>query len=93
MLHIAREAVSNSMRHSRAAHGKLALKAVDGGVLLEIADDGIGFGHDARAMGGSGLRNIRSRARQIGAQLDIVSTPGSGTCITVYIRKRETTDK
>ena len=90
MLHIAREAVSNSMRHSHAVHGKLALLVVDGGVMLEIVDDGIGFDRNARDVGGSGLRNIRSRARQIGARLDISSTPGSGTRITLYIPKRQT---
>jgi NO-binding membrane sensor protein with MHYT domain/two-component sensor histidine kinase len=88
VLHIAREAVSNSMRHSRAGHGKLTLLAVDGGVVLEIADDGIGF--DRNAHGGSGLRNIRSRARQIGARLDISSTPGGGTRIAMVIPKRKT---
>jgi signal transduction histidine kinase len=92
VLHIAREAVSNSMRHSQAAHGKLALRAMDGDVMLEIADDGIGFDTNAREMRGSGLRNIRSRARQIGARLDIASTPGSGTRISIHIPKRKTTD-
>jgi signal transduction histidine kinase len=90
VLHIAREAVSNSMRHSRAAHGKLALHAADGGVALEITDDGIGFDGNARGMDGSGLRNIRWRARQIGARLDISSTPSGGTRIAMVFPKRKT---
>jgi PAS domain S-box-containing protein len=88
VLHIAREAVSNSMRHSQAVHGKLGLRAVNGGVMLDIADNGVGFDRNARGMEGSGLRNIRSRARQLGARLEISSTPGGGTRIAIYISTR-----
>ena len=90
VLHVAREAVSNSMRHSRAARGKLALLAADDGVMLEIADDGIGFDRNAQGMGGSGLGNIRSRAREIGARLDISSVPDGGTRIAMHIPKPRT---
>jgi signal transduction histidine kinase len=77
------------MRHSQGVHGKLALRAVSDGVMLEIADDGIAFDLNARGMTGSGLRNIRSRAGQIGARLDISSTPGHGTRIVMVISKQK----
>jgi len=82
---IAREAMSNSLRHAKARSGSLSLRDQCCSSRLEILDDGIGF--DRRKVNGRshGLKNMRSRARQIGARLTIFSRPNAGTRILVHI--------
>ena len=43
---------------------------------MEIADDGIGFDPRNTRQGGMGLENMRSRAAEIGADIEINSSPG-----------------
>lgn len=87
LLQTAREAISNSRRHSGARHGTIALGLIDEDVVLEISDDGDGFDpemeHD-----GSGLYNMKARAQEIGARLEILSSPGKGTRVVVRVPKR-----
>jgi signal transduction histidine kinase len=83
LLQIARECISNSLRHSQSSRIQLSLQARNGKIHLEIRDDGAGFDLSSVAQKGNGLRNITSRACQMGAQLNIESRPGSGTCIAL----------
>ena len=85
VLHIAREAMSNALQHSHARHAELSLHGAHAGVDLEIGDDGVGFDPGAAARGTGGLHNMQIRARQIGGQLEIRSSPGQGTTITLHI--------
>jgi signal transduction histidine kinase len=85
VLHIAREAVSNAVRHSRAERAAVSLQARGAEVVLEVTDDGAGFGAREKRHG-AGLRNIESRAREIGATLEIRSSRGRGTTIIVRVR-------
>ena len=87
VLSIAREALSNSLRHSHAQQGTVALRLSERGVQLEIRDDGVGFDPRQALQKGGGLRNMRRRARQIDAGLEILSSPGQGTRIVVTISK------
>jgi signal transduction histidine kinase len=85
MLHIAREALSNTTRHADASRVRLALALEDGNVRLEVADDGIGFDPDRPPPHGHhGLANMRDRAQALGGSIDIRSQPG-GTTIIVYV--------
>jgi NO-binding membrane sensor protein with MHYT domain/two-component sensor histidine kinase len=86
LLQIAREAMSNSRRHARAKHGAIALGLTNEGVMLEISDDGAGFDPAARHEG-SGLYNMKARAQQIGARLEILASLGKGTRIVLNIPK------
>jgi NO-binding membrane sensor protein with MHYT domain/two-component sensor histidine kinase len=87
VLQIAREAMSNSRRHSHAKHGAVTLGLTDEGVTLEVGDDGEGFDPAAREHAGSGLSNMKKRAQQIGARFEIVSSPGKGTRVVLLIPK------
>ncbi len=83
---IAQEAMTNVMRHAKARHVALRLRARDAHVQLDIEDDGVGFvpalaGSTAGPADGLGLRTMRYRCELAGGQLQIASTPGGGTRI------------
>lgn len=84
-LHIAREALSNSLRHSHARQAWLVLQGTDVSVLLKICDDGVGFDPAAARQHAGGLQNMESRARQMGGRLEILSLPGHGATLVLHI--------
>ena len=78
-LQIAREAVSNALRHGEAGQVYVALRAQPGGAEFEVADDGRGFDTASAALQGKGLANFTQRARELGGALAVESHPGQGT--------------
>lgn len=84
MLHIAREALSNARKHSKATEVVVTLGGIDGAVHMEIHDDGVGF--DAampHTLNHRGLRNMRLRTQHLGGMFDLESAPGAGTTLRV----------
>lgn len=90
LFRIAQEALSNAARHARATKVGLLLRFErNGGLALEIHDDGDGFDADAAqavADQGLGLRSMRERAAALGARLGLVTSPGLGSRLTVTLR-------
>ncbi|HJU05570.1 MAG TPA: PAS domain S-box protein [Nitrospiraceae bacterium] len=84
VLFIAREAMSNSLRHSGAKSGAVSFRRNHESLRLLVEDDGIGFDVN-EASNGCGLRNMRARAQKLGAQLRVVSSREHGTRIIVDI--------
>jgi hypothetical protein len=80
LMSIAREAVSNSVRHGRARHLVIQLAIEGGTVWLTIRDDGVGFDPELPA-GGHGLLNMTARALAIGGTLDVRSSDAGGTVV------------
>ena len=85
LLHITREAVSNSQKHAQAKKGRVSLQTKRHGVALEIADNGRGFEVDLVEAQGHGLGSMVARARKIGARLKINSRPKRGTKIYIEV--------
>ncbi len=81
---IAQEALANVGRHARARHVRVALGATPGGFELTVRDDGRGFDEDRRA-GGMGVQNMQARAGEIGGSVEVRSTNGAGTLVTLSI--------
>ena len=75
---VAREALSNVARHSAARRCELAVRLVDGDVVLTITDDGRGFDVAAPSQG-LGIANARTRAQRAGADYVIESSPAGTT--------------
>lgn len=80
--HIAHEGLSNIRKHASAASVHVSLKRLqdDGEMLIE--DDGAGFDTTvAPPEGHHGMRNMATRARAIGASLELRSVKGKGTSL------------
>jgi len=86
---IAKEALSNVIKHSHARHAGLSLRNGNGYLCLEVEDDGCGFDYqrmrsEPPASAGIGLRSMREMAERVGGDLDIVSGR-QGTKLTLSI--------
>jgi signal transduction histidine kinase len=77
-LQIAREAVSNALRHGRATAIALRMHRSEREVCLLVQDNGAGFNSSRQREGGHGLGNMRARAEKLGATLQVTSHPGEG---------------
>ncbi len=83
---VAQEALANAGRHSRAANIDVELNAGCEGALLRVRDDGLGFDPVAvRDDGRLGLEGMAERARLVGGELDLRSSPGAGTEVTLRL--------
>ncbi|MDP9321855.1 MAG: GAF domain-containing sensor histidine kinase [Chloroflexota bacterium] len=87
VFYVAADALGNVARHARARHAGLSLRRDGDAVVLEVVDDGVGY-DTATSVGGLGLRNMRERAFNAGARLDLTSTPGAGTRLQMRIPGR-----
>ena len=87
VFYVAADALGNVARHARARHAGLSLRLDEDMVVLEVVDDGVGY-DTASAVSGFGLRNMRERAFQAGARLDVTSSPGAGTRLRMSVPAR-----
>ncbi|HEY8731576.1 MAG TPA: GAF domain-containing sensor histidine kinase [Candidatus Limnocylindria bacterium] len=87
VFYVAADALGNIARHARARHASLSLRRDKNAVLLEVVDDGVGYDTKS-SVRGLGLRNMRERAFNAGARLDVISTPGAGTRLHLRIPVR-----
>lgn len=78
---IAKEALTNALRHSSGTTVFVQLKVEKKTFKLVIADDGKGFALDSPATNGqhNGLINLRRRAEAVGGRLGVTSEPNKGT--------------
>jgi two-component system, NarL family, sensor histidine kinase UhpB len=82
---VAQEALSNAAQHALPARVEVALSASDEGVELRVRDDGSGFDPLATRAGGLGLDGMAERARLAGGVLDLRSSRGTGTELTLRL--------
>jgi len=77
--YIAQEAVLNAARHSQARNIAIQLACQADQLRLTVKDDGTGFERTEPRRNGMGIAVMGYRARVIGANLDLKTTPGHGT--------------
>ena len=80
---IAQESLSNLIKHSNADRAIVALFETNGRLYLRVEDNGHGV--PGGTSDGLGLKGIRERAQIINADLEIESTAGKGTRLTVSL--------
>ncbi|MEX0659480.1 MAG: PAS domain S-box protein [Egibacteraceae bacterium] len=85
---IAVEAIVNTRKHARASLLDVIVSEVDGGVRLEVRDDGRGFDPQGLADIGPhhiGTSTMVERAEAAGGTTTIASTPGHGTTVSAWV--------
>ncbi len=83
--YIAREAVTNAVKHARSKKIAISLHAKPNGLLLTVHDDGKGLPEEARSNRGLGLRTMEYRAKLVGGALSVTSGPNQGTTVRLTI--------
>lgn len=79
---VVRESLTNVRRHSGSTICRVRLGFAARPFLIEISDEGRGFG--GGVPGGYGLMGMRERAAGIGGRLEVVSTKGRGTTVFLF---------
>jgi signal transduction histidine kinase len=82
---IVKEALHNIVKHSRATEVWVRVQAMNGELHIAIEDNGEGFDQAPDRAGADGLRNMRQRAADIGAECKIESKSGAGTKVLVDV--------
>jgi len=89
-----REAFVNILKHAEAEQVTITARLDGENICVCIRDDGVGF--DLAEIGsrtgrerGFGLFNIRERLRHLGGRLEIRSSPGKGTEMTLWAPLRQ----
>jgi signal transduction histidine kinase len=88
---IASEAVNNAAKHARAEHISISIEGRNGGVWVQVADDGVGFDVDSASHsepGHIGLVSMRERAESAGGWWRVTSEPGQGSSVEFWMPDR-----
>jgi PAS domain S-box-containing protein len=89
---IVQEALANVRVHARAGRVAVRLEEAEGGVLVRVSDDGIGFLPglaERRPAGHLGLISMREQATMAGGWCRVASAPGMGTTVELWLPRPE----
>jgi signal transduction histidine kinase len=82
LLRVVQEALHNCVKHARANHVDIRLaESVEaaGTLIVEVADDGVGFDPHMSYPGHLGLEGMRERTQRLGGRLTIESSAAGST--------------
>lgn len=83
---IAQEAIQNAVHHASAKSLIVNLSFTNGRTTLVVSDDGIGFALDKKEQANHfGLSGMEERAKFIGGELAIDTSPGCGTTVKLTV--------
>jgi PAS domain S-box-containing protein len=83
---IVQESLVNVAKHARASRVDVVVRPAEGGLRLNVQDDGTGFDtKSARKPGSLGLAGLRERAQLLKGTVVVHSAPGQGTTIDAFI--------
>ncbi|SPE51671.1 Histidine kinase [Verrucomicrobia bacterium] len=93
LFHAVHEALTNTLKHSKATRSRVSIKCEDSVFEIAATDNGIGFdpsalppasnGHGVE--NGNGLGNMREHLAEIGGRCQVESKPGHGTTVRFII--------
>ena len=84
VLLVVREALANARRHSGARHVRVALRATEEEIRVEVTDDGEGFDPHGTTEG-VGLSAMRERTAALSGRLEVFSEPAKGTTVRLRV--------
>jgi signal transduction histidine kinase len=79
-----KESINNIAKHSHATKAEISLSQNNDTLELCIRDDGAGFDMDS-VKRGNGLASLQRRAEAVKGTIDMQSSPGNGTTITITV--------
>ena len=79
LLQVLTEGLSNTARHANASQVEAVITVEDGWLRLSLSDDGIGISNAPSA--GQGLRNLSTRAANLGGSCSVAAREPTGTII------------
>jgi signal transduction histidine kinase len=82
---VVQESLTNARRHAAAGRVDVSVAPIDGGLRVQVSDDGRGFDPDGVPSGRLGLEGIRQRVLLTGGHATITSRPGEGTLVEVVL--------
>jgi signal transduction histidine kinase len=82
---ITQEALTNVVKHAQAKRVSIVLMRRDRSVSAVIEDDGRGFSSGDSDEDGLGLLGMRERISLVGGRLEVESSPGSGTTLSIEV--------
>ncbi|MFC4303748.1 sensor histidine kinase [Cohnella boryungensis] len=85
LFRIVQEALSNTLRHSKATRMDIVLQRRGETVRLGIRDNGIGFDTQVKKQASYGMTNMEERVTELGGSLNVASAPGKGTRIEIRV--------
>jgi signal transduction histidine kinase len=85
VMRIVQESVNNAIQHAQARTIRIAAVPDDNAVRIEVSDDGQGFDPGQLRAGGRGIAGMRTRAKALQAEVEIVGGRGAGTTIVLRI--------
>lgn len=86
LFRIAQEGINNVIKHANATHVDFHILDKEDEVYFVLEDNGRGFDErDKNNHSGSGLRNIKERAKLLNGSAEIHTTPGTGTSLEIHI--------
>jgi signal transduction histidine kinase len=76
------EALTNVVKHARAARAHVMAQVERGELRVEVRDDGVG---GARGGHGTGLGGLADRVSALDGRFVLDSPPGGGTCVCAFL--------
>lgn len=77
LLRILQEFISNTLKHSKAKNMEIKFEFTNNQIKIQIKDDGVGF--EKSNQNGTGLLNMKNRAKMIGTSFKFSSSLNQGT--------------
>ena len=81
---VVQESLTNCVRHARAAHITVAVRADDTALEVSVSDDGVGL-DPTRRSSGFGLRGIEERVRELNGSVTLRSVSGKGATLAIWL--------
>jgi NarL family two-component system sensor histidine kinase LiaS len=85
LFRIVQEALSNTLRHSKATIMELKLIRPSDNIRLSIRDNGVGFKLDEAKLVSYGIQSMKERVNEIGGTINFITAPGKGTRIEIRV--------